>query len=409
MTALSLLNFISVLVWATEAFRVHPFLVRKDSWVFSSAIFRHQILLHAASGRPGDFNVGQEAPSRVPVQRVYETYRWNYKNPKRSSDDRDPVYYSINYRVDGPSDGRPILLVHGFGANVNHFRYQFPALTEAGCRVYAVDLLGFGASDKPGNASYSMELFAQLLEDFILDQRQNSPSASSSNRPWVLAGNSIGGLCCLMVAQQLPKCSQGVILFNCSGGMTGFRYEDVPWYLWPVLFFIQKVVIQGPFGSYFFANFRTRENVETILRRQGVYGSKGADKVDEELLEILLAPADDEGARDVFLNVFAGPPGPTPESILPSLQCPILALWGQDDPWTPVDAGMHPATGLAAYYYQQDSDSSSVTKGKKPDGFFKLDVLPGVGHCPHDEVPDIVNQKMVEWMAQIQDQYQPSK
>ena len=49
--------------------------------------------------------------------------------------------YNINYRVEGPKDGPPILLVHGFGANVNHFRFQFPTLVAEGYRVYAVDLL----------------------------------------------------------------------------------------------------------------------------------------------------------------------------------------------------------------------------------------------------------------------------
>lgn len=39
------------------------------------------------------------------VQRTYETYRWKDK-------------YNINFRAEGPVGGRPILLVHGFGANV---------------------------------------------------------------------------------------------------------------------------------------------------------------------------------------------------------------------------------------------------------------------------------------------------
>lgn len=49
----------------------------------------------------------------------------------------------------GPDDAPPILLIHGFGASVGHFRKNFPALVGAGYRVYAIDLLGFGASDKP--------------------------------------------------------------------------------------------------------------------------------------------------------------------------------------------------------------------------------------------------------------------
>jgi hypothetical protein len=73
------------------------------------------------------------------VRRKYRTFLW------RNNLDE----YDINYRVEVAIDGPPILLVHGFGANVNHFRFQFPALKETDFRVYAVDLLGFGASDKP--------------------------------------------------------------------------------------------------------------------------------------------------------------------------------------------------------------------------------------------------------------------
>jgi len=46
--------------------------------------------------------------------------------------------------------------------------------------------------------------------------------------------------------------------------------------------------------------------------------------VNDELLEILLAPSDDDGAEDVFLKVFGKLPRPTPESILPNVKCPIL-------------------------------------------------------------------------------------
>jgi hypothetical protein len=80
----------------------------------------------------------------------------------------------------------------------------------------------------------------------------------------------------------------------------------------------------------------------------------------------LLAPSDDEGAEDVFLKVFGGPPGPTPESILPNVKCPILALWGDSDPWTPLDRGMHPGSTFGNY-----TDN------------LKLITLPNTGHCPH--------------------------
>lgn len=309
--------------------------------------------------------------TRPLVQRKYQTYTWKHSNNN----------YNINYRVEGSENAPPLLFVHGFGANVNHFRYNIPAMVNAGYRVYAIDLLGFGASDKPKEEDYCIELFSKLIQDFIQDMNNRDP--------WIICGNSIGGLCCLSVADALPHRIQAIVLFNCSGGMSGFRYEDVPSYLRVVLWFVQKVLL-GPFwGGRFFSRFKSRENVESILRYQGVY--RNTTNVDDELLEVLLGPSDDEGAEQVFLQVFGGPPGPTPESLLPNIACPILALWGGQDPWTPVDAGMHPGTRFSDY-----------TKD------FTLQILPGVGHCPHDEAPDECHQRMIPWLQEARSRYRPT-
>jgi len=318
----------------------------------------------------------KEAPKLVRVQRKYETFLWRYEDQE----------YTINYRAEGPVDGPPILLVHGFGANVNHFRFQFPALVDEGYRVYAIDLIGFGASDKPADVPYSIELFSQLLQDFI--------NAVNPKDPFFLMGNSIGGLCCLTLANDLPNDRvRGIVLFNCSGGMTGFRYEDVPYYIRPILYIVQNVVLNPAFGGKsFFENFKTRENVQTILTSQGVY--RDTTNVDEELLEILLGPADDKGAEDVFLRVFGGPPGPTPESLLPNIVCPILVQWGDEDPWTPLDSGAHPATQLELYY-----------KGPS----WTLDVLTNAGHCPHDEQPERIHKVLLPWLTQTLGSYRPEK
>ena len=55
----------------------------------------------------------------------------------------------------GPADGEPLLLVHGFGASVGHWRKNMPAFAAKGYRTYAIDLLGFGGSDKPKEVSNS--------------------------------------------------------------------------------------------------------------------------------------------------------------------------------------------------------------------------------------------------------------
>jgi pimeloyl-ACP methyl ester carboxylesterase len=264
-------------------------------------------------------------------------------------------------------------------------------------------LLGFGSSDKPSDANYSIELFVQLLEDFVLTMEPE--------KDWIIAGNSIGGLCSLGLADKLHDQIKGVVLFNTSGGMSSFRYDQIPFFLRPILWFVQKFLLGNPkWGGNFFENFKTRENVESILMTQGVYGN--TTNVDEELLDILLGPADDEGARDVFLKVFGGEPGPTPESFLARIECPVLgelghlsvsrsiaycskqykrhainraltdkilciaffalALWGESDPWTVIAMG------------------KAFGKHAKANNY-RLEALPGAGHCPHDECPELVS------------------
>ena len=337
-------------------------------------------------------------PKQPFVRRVYETWLWSYaQDPKK----QQGVTYKINYRAEGKIGIHPpILLVHGFGANLNHFRYQYEPLVNAGYCVYAIDLLGFGASEKPNNAAevgFSIELFTKQLHDFIEYIQTKDYGGNAGIPQWTLAGNSIGGLCCLCVAAEYEKRRHdqpgdnsnnveisSIVLFNTSGGMTGFRYEDVPIWVQPILAFFQYVVLGPVIGSYFFRNFRSRENIEQILKQSGVYGDRA--NVDDELLEILLCPADDDNAEQVFLAVFGGPAGPTAESILPLVRVPVLALWGSNDPWTPIDGGLHPGNALPQYHGS---------------GEFVLVPLEGAGHCPHDECPDIVNEKMIAFMKNI--------
>jgi pimeloyl-ACP methyl ester carboxylesterase len=76
--------------------------------------------------------------------------------------------------------GPPVVLVHGFGASAYHWRYNIPVLA-ASHRVYAVDLLGFGWSDKPlipGYADYSV--WQDQLAAFIREVCATTFLASAS-------------------------------------------------------------------------------------------------------------------------------------------------------------------------------------------------------------------------------------
>ena len=118
---------------------MEAFLARQQKELTFSGNRRPQSFRHLSDTTKTVVDLGTEEV--VHVQRQYETYLWTAET-ETSSEEKT---YRINYRVEGPRNGKPIILIHGFGGNVNHFRYNIPLLAAEGYRVYAVDLLGFGA------------------------------------------------------------------------------------------------------------------------------------------------------------------------------------------------------------------------------------------------------------------------
>lgn len=104
-----------------------------------------------------------------------------------------------------------------------------------------------------------------------------------------------------------------------------------------------------------------------------------------KLWQIIKRPADDVGALDAFVSIVTGPPGPNPVSLMPRISLPVLVLWGDQDPFTPLDGP------VGKYFYSLPSQFSNV----------RLHVLEGVGHCPHDDRPDLVHEKLIPWLASL--------
>src|SRR5437879_4649240 len=76
---------------------------------------------------------------------------------------------SIFYKVLGAEDAPPLLLLHtpGIGASMHEMQQIMQPLAET-YRVYALDLLGFGLSDRP-RIEYSSALYTLLCQDFLRD------------------------------------------------------------------------------------------------------------------------------------------------------------------------------------------------------------------------------------------------
>lgn len=276
--------------------------------------------------------------------------------------------FPICYQTQGNA-GPAIILIHGFGASWGHWRKVIPVLAQT-CRVYAIDLIGFGGSAKPTPGQpidYTFETWGEQIVDFCREVVKTST---------VLVGNSVGCIVAMQAAVIAPELVQSVALLNCSLRLLHDRRRaEQPWYRRVGTPLLQKVLSIRRLGHNFFRLIAKPNTVRKILLK--AYARPEA--VTDELVALLMAPTTDLGAADVFLAFTAYSQGPLPEDLLETLPCPALIVWGEADPWEPIELG------------QQLANFSAVQQ---------FIPLKGVGHCPQDEAPEQVNAILHQWIFQ---------
>ncbi|XP_022981525.1 pheophytinase, chloroplastic-like [Cucurbita maxima] len=283
--------------------------------------------------------------------------------------------HKIHYVVQG--EGPPIVLIHGFGASVFHWRYNIPELAKK-YKVYALDLLGFGWSDKA-----LIEYDAMVWRDQVVDFMKEIVK-----QPAVLVGNSLGGFTALVSAAGLAEQVRGVVLLN-SAGQFGDdnKLIDEPeetsfkkFILKPLKDFFQRIVL----GVIF---WQTKQPARIVSVLKSVYIN--SENVDDYLVESISRPAADPNAGEVYYRLMTrfmfNQSKYTLNSVLSELRCPLLLLWGDLDPWV----GPAKANRIKEVY-----PNTTLVNLK-------------AGHCPHDEVPELVNSALVDWLSTLQ-QPQPS-
>lgn len=284
-----------------------------------------------------------------------ETRFWKWQN------------YTIRYQAAGDR-GPALILIHGFGANCDHWRKNIPVLASQH-RVFAIDLLGYGYSDKPcpkaapPNSIYSFENWASQVLAFR--------SEIVKDRVFLIC-NSVGGIVGLQAALYDSDSVRGLMLLNVSLRMLHIRKQQ--WFARPFVRSFQNLLRNTDLGKRFFQAVATSESIKRILCE--CYHDDSA--VTDELVEKILLPGLEPGAVDVFLDFICYSGGPLPEEMLPNVKCPVLIGWGEKDPWEPIELGK-----LYGAY-------SCVEEFR---------VLPNVGHCPQDEAPHLVNPLIEDFVS----------
>jgi pimeloyl-ACP methyl ester carboxylesterase len=350
--------------------------------------------------------------------------------------------------------------VHGLFVNSDHWRKALTQLNrgaeDAGAggspsssrpagkryRIYAIDLFGYGYSDKPlsgtdaaqrcngetrrfgrrdgagaaaagdhvGSASAATALSPSVLESVplcsadgetirIRDVDLAHPLGSPYNfytwsdlitdfcrdvvvndrRPTVaLVANSIGSIAVLQAVMDAPELFSGVFAISPNYRELHSAEVPLPSLTMPVLRFQQRLLRER--GKFLYDALAVPRNVKSIL--QTPYAVREA--VDDALVGALLDPLLTPGAMEVVFDTLSYSAGPLPEQQLQMFPPgkPVWVCYGKADPWTPgrrVEA-------MARLY----SPPVEVVVGWE-----------GVGHCPHDEAPERVHPLLLKFLDRV--------
>lgn len=258
----------------------------------------------------------------------------------------------------------PLILLHGFGTSIGHWRQNLAVLGDRHT-VYALDMLGFGASEK-APVSYKVELWVEQVYDFW---------RTFIRKPVVLVGNSIGSLVTLAAAAMHPDMVQGIVMLSLPD--PSVREEAIPKFLRPAIAAVENFVASPLLLKTLFRVVRRPR----VVRRWAGLAYANSDAVTDELVDILVGPAQDRGSAQAFCAILKAMTsttfGPKVKAVLPTLEIPILLIWGQQD-------RMVPPT-FARQFAKYNPNVQLLT-------------LENAGHCPHDECPEEVNQAILAWI-----------
>jgi pyruvate dehydrogenase E2 component (dihydrolipoamide acetyltransferase) len=235
----------------------------------------------------------------------------------------------------GPEHGTPILLIHGFGADMSTWLFNHGALAEDR-PVHAIDLPGHGGSSKEVGDGSTRALAATIV-DYM-----DAAGIGAAH----LVGHSLGGAIAVLVAHDHPDRVTGLTLIA-PGGMgaeiamefiEGLITESRARKLRPVL----EMLVATP-------SLVTADMVEEMLKFKRLDGAASA------LRTIANANFSAEGQRGSLRDRLV------------ALCMPVQIIWGEGDRILPA----HHAEGLAPP--------------------IKVTRIPGAGHIPHMEKASEVN------------------
>jgi len=308
-----------------------------------------------------------------------------------------------------------ILLVHGFAASAEQWGRLVYSLREQNIGndtmppIFALDLLGFGHSEKPG-LSYTQYLWESQIVDFAVEVMEATPL--------VMVGNSIGGGLSAGAAASLgKKICKGLVLCNTAGiledpetytGYTFEKKEDGS----------SKFGGANSFNSHTDAAFEGNPN-EAPYSPVPVVGRNALDLFGKGIIQ-LIYPQIDKRLSLIYGNKLENADAAAVYAIQQSAMHPgsanVIGSGQKLAPNRPLNEILVDAAddkdesgfNVLVIMGLNDRVSSPQVAQSRAELFARLnpgqvivDAIADAGHCPHDEQPKLVASSLLKWLDKI--------
>ncbi|RCJ37106.1 2-hydroxy-6-oxohepta-2,4-dienoate hydrolase [Nostoc punctiforme NIES-2108] len=247
--------------------------------------------------------------------------------------------------------GTPILLIHGFDSSVLEFRRLLPLLSEDN-ETWAVDLLGFGFTDRLSGIAYSPTAIKTHLYYFW---------KSLINQPVILVGASMGGATAIDFTLAYPEVVEKLVLIDSAGLAGGSPLSK---FMFPPLDYL---------ATRFLSNMKVRDRVSRIGYKNQTLASIdalfcGALHLQMPSWNQALISFTKSGGYSAFRL-----------EMLSQIVQPTLILWGDSD---------------------KILGTEDATKFQKAIPHSTLNWIQDCGHLPHLEQPQITAQHILDFRVE---------
>ena len=134
--------------------------------------------------------------------------------PKNEYTTADVNGHKILYNQSKNRDKRHVLFIHGLGASSFGWR-DIPDALSTQFHTIALDLIGFGGSDKPQDADYTIKGFSKFIIDFL------RAIGLENEKIAAIVGHSLGGYIALQIAIENKDLIEKLVLIDSSGKLNG--------------------------------------------------------------------------------------------------------------------------------------------------------------------------------------------